>query len=257
MTLLRTACFCAVLAIGSTGFAGELRQADGRQIWQSERNFRIVQAGWDHLQSGDTSAALAEFETVLKRTRNKFERSQALFGIAQVDLMARDTDAAIARYEEVIGLNHLGNKPHFETMLVLAELHLWRDRPEQSEQWLNRWRSENPSAGEDDQQRADRIRAALDAGTTAALEPAPSELMPLVRVAPQYPRKAAINRLEGEVILTATVTHDGRVIEPGVVQSDPPGVFDEAALAAIAKWRFAEQEAPVEITQTFAFNLSD
>lgn len=257
MTLLRTACFCAVLAIGTAGFASELRKADGRQVWQSERNFRIVQAGWEHLQSGDTSAALEEFETVLKRTRNKFERSQALFGIAQVELLDRDTDTAIAHYEEVIRLNHLANRPHFETMLVLAELNLWRDRAEQSEQWLTRWRAENPNASEDERERAGRIRAALDAGTTAALEPAPSELMPLVRVAPQYPRLAAVNYVEGEVVLTATVAYDGRVIEPKIVQSDPAGVFDEAALAAITKWRFAEQEAPVEITQTFAFNLSD
>ena len=35
-----------------------------------------------------------------------------------------------------------------------------------------------------------------------------------------------------------TITRDGNVIEPVVVESVPPNVFDKAALQAIIQWKF-------------------
>jgi protein TonB len=68
-------------------------------------------------------------------------------------------------------------------------------------------------------------------------------------VAPEYPRQALANELSGNVRVTYTVGTDGRVKDAAITASTPPGVFDEAALAAVRRWRFKPFEVdgtPVE-----------
>lgn len=65
-----------------------------------------------------------------------------------------------------------------------------------------------------------------------------AELIPLVRIAPQYPRKAAMAGTEGWVRLAFTVTKAGTVKDVTVVEADPKRVFDRAAKRAILKWKF-------------------
>ena len=64
------------------------------------------------------------------------------------------------------------------------------------------------------------------------------ELMPLVRVPPRYPGRAARLQIEGAVTVEFTITADGSVADPAVIKSDPPRVFDKAALQAIVQWKF-------------------
>ena len=64
------------------------------------------------------------------------------------------------------------------------------------------------------------------------------ELMPLVRVPPRYPGRAARLQIEGAVTIEFTITADGSVADPAVIKSDPPRVFDKAALQAIVQWKF-------------------
>jgi len=64
------------------------------------------------------------------------------------------------------------------------------------------------------------------------------ELMPLVRVPPRYPGRAARLQIEGSVTVEFTITADGSVADPAVIESDPPRVFDKAALQAIVQWKF-------------------
>ena len=59
---------------------------------------------------------------------------------------------------------------------------------------------------------------------------------------PVYPAEARAQGIEGIVEVQYDVSTDGRVENAKVVRSDPPGVFDEAALAAVRSWRF---NAPV------------
>lgn len=71
-------------------------------------------------------------------------------------------------------------------------------------------------------------------------------LMPIVQVAPQYPR-AALNRgIEGYVTLSFTVTTTGRVRDPLVINAvtkdgTPTSVFDRAAIAAVQNFRYNPQ----------------
>ena len=65
-----------------------------------------------------------------------------------------------------------------------------------------------------------------------------SQVIPLVRINPQYPRNELLAGVEGWVKVKFTVEPDGSVSSPKVVQSKPPRVFDTSALRAIKKWKF-------------------
>ena len=65
-----------------------------------------------------------------------------------------------------------------------------------------------------------------------------SQVIPLVRINPQYPRNELLAGVEGWVKVRFTVEADGAVSSPKVVASKPPRVFDSSALRAIKKWKF-------------------
>lgn len=67
---------------------------------------------------------------------------------------------------------------------------------------------------------------------------ADGDVVPIVRISPQYPRQALLNGQEGWVHLEFTITKDGRVMDAVVVDSEPRGVFERAALQAIIRWKF-------------------
>lgn len=57
-------------------------------------------------------------------------------------------------------------------------------------------------------------------------------------VPPAYPPQALARRQEGEVRVRITVDTTGRVVDASVDSATPAGVFDQAALNAVRKWRF-------------------
>lgn len=65
-----------------------------------------------------------------------------------------------------------------------------------------------------------------------------TDVIPLVRIAPEYPPRALRRGVEGWVQVQFTITATGAVKDAVVVQADPPGLFDEAALRSIARWRY-------------------
>lgn len=65
-----------------------------------------------------------------------------------------------------------------------------------------------------------------------------TRLVAVSKVLPDYPRRARAQRIQGWVKLRITVTPSGRVGAAKVVDADPKGVFDAAALEAIKQWRF-------------------
>ena len=64
--------------------------------------------------------------------------------------------------------------------------------------------------------------------------------LPLVRVEPQYPPQAARRGLEGWVHVRFTITTAGSIKNAVVVKSSN-GVFERAALQAVAKWKYQPQ----------------
>lgn len=82
-------------------------------------------------------------------------------------------------------------------------------------------------------------------------------LTPVIEVAPQYPPAAAARGVEGFAEVSYTVSPFGEVESPSVTSSEPAGVFDQAALATIARWRYTTDEArePVTLSHRFEFGL--
>jgi len=89
------------------------------------------------------------------------------------------------------------------------------------------------------------------------------DVVPVVRVNPQYPPRAAERGVEGWVELMFTVSRAGAVIDVEVTKSHPGTVFDRAALRAVRKWKYnprVEDGKPVERTGVrvrLAFQLAD
>lgn len=65
-----------------------------------------------------------------------------------------------------------------------------------------------------------------------------SEVTALLRVEPDYPRKAAIKGIEGWVKLRFMVLEDGSVTNIVVIDSKPRRVFEKSAIRAIKRWKF-------------------
>jgi TonB family protein len=65
-----------------------------------------------------------------------------------------------------------------------------------------------------------------------------SQLTPLKTVQPNYPVKAVSNKIEGWVDVEFTVAETGKVKDVSVRATSNPGVFDDAALKAVAQWRY-------------------
>ena len=66
-------------------------------------------------------------------------------------------------------------------------------------------------------------------------------MMPIVKVAPTYPRRAAQRGIEGYVVVEFTVSSLGTVIDPVVIEAEPPGMFDSAAIDAVKKFKYKPQ----------------
>ncbi len=64
------------------------------------------------------------------------------------------------------------------------------------------------------------------------------DAVPLVRIDPEYPQRELVRGTEGWVQVQFSVTGGGTVRDATVVASEPRGVFDKAALEAIARWRY-------------------
>ena len=82
--------------------------------------------------------------------------------------------------------------------------------------------------------------------TTAELEEATNlgaggsdqDVVPLVRVDPDYPPRARQRGIEGYVDVEFTISAVGTVQNAVVIGSEPSMIFDRAALRAIRKWRY-------------------
>ncbi len=65
-----------------------------------------------------------------------------------------------------------------------------------------------------------------------------TDAIPVVRIAPVYPRRAKQARIEGWVTMEVIIRPDGSVSDARVMESDPTRLFNEAALAAMQRWKF-------------------
>jgi len=82
------------------------------------------------------------------------------------------------------------------------------------------------------------VNPQLELGNIQLSAGSDTDVVPLVRVPPQYPRRALSRGIEGWVIVQFTISETGAVLDAKVVDAQPKNIFDEAALTAIARWRY-------------------
>lgn len=93
--------------------------------------------------------------------------------------------------------------------------------------------------------------------TEAVVPPAAEPPMPklLRQVPPRYPQAAGRRGTEGRVELGFIITREGRVADVQVLSSEPPGVFDRAAIDAVKEWRYEPGQADVRARRAIVFKL--
>ncbi len=64
------------------------------------------------------------------------------------------------------------------------------------------------------------------------------EYLPIVKVAPIYPRRAQTRGITGYCIVEYTVTKTGSIRDPQPVDCNPSGIFERASVKAAAKFKY-------------------
>lgn len=71
-----------------------------------------------------------------------------------------------------------------------------------------------------------------------SLDTGDGDYLPIVKVAPIYPRRAQSRGIEGYVIVEFIVTKNGSVRDAKVVEAKPESIFDRAAMDAALKFKY-------------------
>ncbi len=77
----------------------------------------------------------------------------------------------------------------------------------------------------------------------------------MIRKEPTYPSQAAKNGISGFVKLTFLIDANGKVVAPEVVESNPQGMFDKAALKAIEQWQYPRMNKKRVTSVQLSFRL--
>ena len=94
------------------------------------------------------------------------------------------------------------------------------------------------------------MRPKLGLTIGAGLQATDGEYLPIVKVAPQYPRRALSRGIEGYVIVEYTVTKLGTVKDPRVVEGKPQGTFDRDAIKSALRYKYKPRVVdgePIEV----------
>ncbi|SFI28859.1 protein TonB [Nitrosomonas sp. Nm34] len=75
---------------------------------------------------------------------------------------------------------------------------------------------------------------------------------PIARGAFKYPPTAKKNGIKGYVVLSVLVETDGSVNQVQVLESNPSGIFDAAALQGIRSWQFEPAKYKGEVVKVWA-----
>ncbi len=73
---------------------------------------------------------------------------------------------------------------------------------------------------------------------TGGMSASDGEYLPIVKVAPIYPRRAQSRGIEGYCIIEYTVTKSGAIKDPQAIDCLPKGMFERASLRASLKFKY-------------------
>ncbi len=85
---------------------------------------------------------------------------------------------------------------------------------------------------------------------TSGMSSGDGEYLPIVKVAPIYPRRAQTRGITGYCIVEYTVTKSGSIRDPQPVDCQPQGVFESASVKASLKFKYKPRVVdgePIEV----------
>jgi protein TonB len=82
------------------------------------------------------------------------------------------------------------------------------------------------------------IQANTQLKSGLSLQSGDGDYLPIVKVAPIYPRRALSRGIEGYVIVEFTVTKNGSVKAPVVIEAQPENIFNQSAIDAALKFKY-------------------
>lgn len=174
----------------------------------------------------DTVRTLAQAAEIYQATGNRRSYGMAHFWIGRKHFGAKDYREAAAAFTRVVE-----TLPADEQLVLMARANLVQT-------------FEN--LGESD--RATEHCLAIGRTTPWTGE---ANYQPLFKAPPEYPQEALRKNIEGTVLLTATVDDMGFVRNPQIVESTAGEIFDDSALEAVRKFRYAPKFTdgkPVAVT---------
>lgn len=105
-----------------------------------------------------------------------------------------------------------------------------------------------------------KVDISIGTGTMATGD---GEYLPIVKVAPIYPRRAQTRGITGYCIVEYTVTTSGAIRDPRAVDCQPSGVFDKASVKAATKFKYKPRVVDGEaievagVQNKFTYELED
>jgi protein TonB len=105
-----------------------------------------------------------------------------------------------------------------------------------------------------------QVDIAIGTGTMATGD---GEYLPIVKVAPIYPRRAQSRGITVYCIVEYTVTTTGAIRDPKAVDCSPSGVFDKASVKATLKFKYKPRVVDGEaievagVQNKFTYELED
>jgi protein TonB len=106
--------------------------------------------------------------------------------------------------------------------------------------------------------------AGVDLGSIDLGPSSDGDYLPLVRVQPQYPRRAQERGIEGYAIVELTVAADGTVPKESilVIEAEPKGYFERESIRAAAKFKYKPKvvngkgQEVTGVRYRFSFNMA-
>ena len=78
----------------------------------------------------------------------------------------------------------------------------------------------------------------IEIGGTGGLAKSDGEYLPIVKVAPIYPRRAQTRGITGYCIVEYIVTKSGSIRDPQPIDCQPAGIFERASVKAALKFKY-------------------
>ena len=97
---------------------------------------------------------------------------------------------------------------------------------------------------------APQASVGVEIGGAGGLAKSDGEYLPIVKVAPIYPRRAQTRGITGYCIVEYTVTKSGSIRDPEAVDCQPAGIFERASVKAALKFKYKPRVVdgePIEV----------